>query len=37
LPDDDRLRPSAAFEKYRDDMEALARCKYLRGQWEADK
>jgi len=35
--DNDRLRPSAAFEKYRDDIEALARRKYLRGQLEADK
>jgi transcriptional regulator with XRE-family HTH domain len=33
----DRLRPSAAFEKHREDIEGLARRKYLRGQLEADK
>jgi hypothetical protein len=35
--DGDRLRPSAAFEKYRVDIEALARRKYLRDQLETDK
>ena len=33
----DRLRPKDAFEKHRDEIEALARKKYLRGQTEADK
>ncbi len=33
----DRLRPEAAFKKYRDDIEALARRKYLQGQGEPDK
>jgi transcriptional regulator with XRE-family HTH domain len=33
----DQLRPQAAFEKHRDDIEALARRKYLRGQLESDK
>jgi transcriptional regulator with XRE-family HTH domain len=35
--DGDRLRPEAAFKKYRDAVEALARRKYLRGQLEPDK
>jgi transcriptional regulator with XRE-family HTH domain len=35
--DGDRLRPKAAFEKHRTDIEALARRKYLRGQMEPDK
>jgi transcriptional regulator with XRE-family HTH domain len=35
--DNDRLRPKAAFEKYRDNIEALARRKYLRGLLESDK
>jgi transcriptional regulator with XRE-family HTH domain len=35
--DRDRLRPPAAFEKHRDEIEALARRKYLRGQLESDK
>lgn len=35
--DNDRLRPKAAFEKHRDEIEALARRKYLRGQLEPDK
>jgi hypothetical protein len=35
--DGDRLRPNAAFEKYRNDVEALARRKYLRAQLESDK
>ena len=35
--ENDRLRPKAAFEKHRDEIEALARRKYLRGQLEADK
>jgi transcriptional regulator with XRE-family HTH domain len=34
--DRDRLRPEAAFEKYRSDIEALARKKYLLGQREPD-
>lgn len=33
----DRLRPQAAFEKHREEIEALARRKYLRGQLEPDK
>ncbi|MFZ1922894.1 MAG: DUF1488 family protein [Xanthobacteraceae bacterium] len=33
----DRLRPKAAFEKHRQEIEALARRKYLRGQLEPDK
>jgi hypothetical protein len=33
----DRLRPQAAFDKHRGDIEALARRKYLRGQLEAGK
>jgi transcriptional regulator with XRE-family HTH domain len=32
----DRLRPGAAFKKYRSDIEALARKKYLLGQLEPD-
>jgi len=32
----DRLRPEAAFKKYRRDIEALARRKYLSGQLEPD-
>lgn len=32
----DRLRPDAAFRKYRRDIEALARRKYLLGQTELD-
>jgi transcriptional regulator with XRE-family HTH domain len=32
--DRDRLRPDAAFKKYRSDIEALARKKYLLGQLE---
>jgi transcriptional regulator with XRE-family HTH domain len=35
--DGDRLRPPAAFEKHREEIEALARRKYLRGQLEPDK
>ena len=35
--DGDRLRPKAAFEKHREEIEALARRKYLRGQLEPDK
>jgi transcriptional regulator with XRE-family HTH domain len=35
--DGDRLRPPAAFEKHRNEIEALARRKYLRGQLESDK
>jgi hypothetical protein len=31
-----RLRPPAAFEKYRTDIEALARRKYLLDQREPD-
>jgi transcriptional regulator with XRE-family HTH domain len=34
--DGDRLKPEAAFKKYRADIEALARRKYLLGQLEAD-
>jgi transcriptional regulator with XRE-family HTH domain len=34
--DRDRLRPKAAFEKHRHEIEALARRKYLLGQREAD-
>ena len=34
--DRDRLRPKAAFKKYRRDIEALARRKYLSGQLEPD-
>jgi transcriptional regulator with XRE-family HTH domain len=34
--DGDRLRPKEAFEKHRDDIEALVRRKYLRGQLEPD-
>lgn len=34
--DRDRLRPEAAFKKYRHDIESLARRKYLLGQREAD-
>ena len=34
--DGDRLRPDAAFKKYRADIEALARRKYLLGQCEPD-
>jgi transcriptional regulator with XRE-family HTH domain len=33
----DRLRPREAFEKHRDEIEALVRRKYLRGQQEPDK
>jgi transcriptional regulator with XRE-family HTH domain len=33
----DRLRPKEAFEKHRDEIEALARRKYLRGQLEPDQ
>jgi transcriptional regulator with XRE-family HTH domain len=33
----DRLRPKEAFEKRRDDIEALARRKYLNGQLEPDR
>lgn len=32
----DRLRPEAAFKKHRQEIEALARRKYLRGQKEKD-
>lgn len=32
----DRLRPEAAFKKHRQEIEALARKKYLRGQRESD-
>lgn len=35
--EDDRLRPNVAFEKHRDEIYALARRKYLRGQLEPDK
>jgi transcriptional regulator with XRE-family HTH domain len=35
--ENDRLRPKAAFEKHREEIEALARRKYLRGQLEPDK
>jgi transcriptional regulator with XRE-family HTH domain len=34
--DRDKLRPDAAFQKYRADIEAFARRKYLTGQQEAD-
>ncbi|MGA7710526.1 MAG: DUF1488 family protein [Rhizomicrobium sp.] len=34
--DGDRLRPEAAFKKYRRDIEARARKKYLLGQLEPD-
>jgi len=34
--EDDRLRPDAAFKKYRRDIEALARRKYLLGRRELD-
>ena len=34
--DRDRLRPETAFKKYRSDIEALARKKYLLGQLEPD-
>ena len=34
--DGDRLRPEAAFKKYRSDIEALARRKYLLDQLEPD-
>jgi transcriptional regulator with XRE-family HTH domain len=34
--DRDKLRPGAAFMKYRAEIEALARRKYLLGQVEAD-
>jgi transcriptional regulator with XRE-family HTH domain len=34
--DGDRLRPEEAFKKYRDDIEGLARRKYLLGQIEQD-
>lgn len=34
--DGDRLRPQAAFKKYRPAIEALARRKYLVGQSEED-
>jgi transcriptional regulator with XRE-family HTH domain len=34
--DGDRLRPEAAFKKYRNDIEGLARRKYLLGKLEAD-
>ncbi|MFI5014764.1 MAG: DUF1488 family protein [Hyphomicrobiales bacterium] len=32
----DRLRPEAAFKKYRPEIEALARLKYLSGRIEPD-
>ena len=32
----DRLRPEAAFKKHREEIEALARRKYLHGQKESD-
>jgi transcriptional regulator with XRE-family HTH domain len=35
--ENDRLRPKVAFENHRDEIEALARRKYLRGQLEPDK
>jgi transcriptional regulator with XRE-family HTH domain len=35
--DGGRLRPPSAFEKHREEIEALARRKYLRGQLEPDK
>jgi transcriptional regulator with XRE-family HTH domain len=34
--DDDKLRPKQAFEKYRLDIEALARRQYLTNQIESD-
>jgi transcriptional regulator with XRE-family HTH domain len=34
--DRDRLRPHAAFKKYRSDIEALCRRKYLLGRIEPD-
>ncbi len=34
--DGDKLRPDAAFKKYRKDIETLARRKYLSGQREPD-
>ena len=34
--DRDRLRPQAAFKKYRSDIEALCRRKYLLGRTEPD-
>jgi transcriptional regulator with XRE-family HTH domain len=34
--DGDRLRPEAAFKKYRDAIQALARRRYLLGQLESD-
>ena len=34
--DGDRLKPEGAFKKYRRDIEALARRKYLFGQLEPD-
>jgi transcriptional regulator with XRE-family HTH domain len=34
--DRDRLRPTAAFRKYRHEIEGLARRKYLLGQREPD-
>lgn len=34
--DGDRLRPDAAFKKYRSDIEALARKKYLLDRLEPD-
>jgi hypothetical protein len=34
--DKDRLRPDAAFKKYRSEIEALARRKYLLDQLESD-
>lgn len=35
--DGNRQRPNIAFEKHRDEIEALARRKYLRDELEADK
>jgi len=34
--DDDKLRPKQAFEKYRSEIEALARRKYITNQLEVD-
>lgn len=34
--DGDKLRPEAAFKKYRKEIEAMARRKYLSGQREPD-
>ena len=34
--DNDKLRPEAAFKKYRTDIEGIARRKYLLDQIEAD-